>query len=340
MVDGAKTEENQTKEIELRELIDKVGSYIIIGFIFQTALFKVSLIWLNFLPITIVSPFYITHLYSLYVCMRLTAIKQSESPRYTIAQIYSDLSQKMSYNYLYNQFFPTQEDSGGRLLPVSFCEQALKYLFAMVLLYHIPETLTILAAYIIICLNNGKTHADGLINAPMLVLSSLFGLLLQSISPVTMLLLTMLSVTYATILFTPDNPAKDPAQPFTERISIALEQAIEEYKTLKGSELLIFTLCVATLASPLICYIPFISSVGFAAISHSALFIQAFITNIILGSQLKLFFSKEDDDSASQIPSLEEFTAEYASKLYAQVGPIFANACVPPYLFNLFHPSI
>jgi len=327
MMDEANGRSPEQHNNEIVFLLDKLFFYFIIGLVFQAVLFKTSQIWLSFLPFNSISYFTTNYLYSLYLCLNLPTIRSQSSTPSTIPSIYSDLSQKISFDYAYSLFSSNKPAKADKLFNSSFSAQALKYLFAIVLLYNIPQVLGILVCYTILCLDYGKNHADGLLNLPIIITSSLFGILIPIHGPLSNIVMMALSAVFCLQTFKPSlNSNETPPQTLSEQIAGSLQALKDRYETTNGIEL--FTLCTLSLAltSPYLAYLPLLSPISSLLLSPRLILAQSFIINIYLGYQLELFFSKCVAESPEKIPSPEKIVNHYAKQLYPYLSPLVSNA--------------
>lgn len=234
-------------------LLDKIGFYFVIGFIFQAIIFKTSQIWLGLFLGVQANYWLVTFPYSAYICLMLPKIRSKPSQRSSIWQLGKHLSDSLSFEKLFESLFVYPMFQNESLSSKSYSAQALKYVLALLLLYHIPEVIALLLCYTVLCLDYGKTHTEGLLNIPLILISSLYAVMIPIQGSMAMVgkmaLLTLLSMQIFRPLVPPNSKSHIDLNDY---LALVVQEAHDTYQQLKGSQILLFGVVITILLIPAI----------------------------------------------------------------------------------------
>ncbi|MEC7030130.1 MAG: hypothetical protein VXW87_00465 [Pseudomonadota bacterium] len=239
------------KNTSALHFLDKIGFYFVIGFIFQAIIFKTSQIWLGLFLSVQANYWLITFPYSTYTCLMLPKIRSKPSQRSSIWQIGKHLADSLSFEKLLESLFVYPVLQNNSLSSKSYSAQALKYVLALLLLYHIPEVIALLICYTILCLDYGKTHTDGLLNIPLILISSLYGVMIPLQSSIAMIGKMALLALLSMHIFRPIVP-KNSKNLFNLNgyLPLVTQQIDDTFQQLKGSQILLFGVMITILMIP------------------------------------------------------------------------------------------
>lgn len=300
---------------------DAILACVIYGAMFQIAAFSITKIWLMYIPIAAPFAFYYTYVLSLYAAhiapKLLTMDSKSEKLGDIVNYLFSLTAQV--YSYLTTNT-PTDQTAGFQS-----STQALKYLAAALAIYNIPAILGLIITYVIICLSHGREHAKLILNLPVFLLSTLYGLCISYMNTPLWFGLMATNVAILYVLAPNTQDTKDTCDDMLENLYVTAERSLKSLagKTIDPESSLedktLYTLIAIALVMPATAVIPYVSAIPCHLFSPSMLAIQSAISTLVLGSKIRMFMPALSNETTPPIPA-EEFD------IVTQAGKQFVSA--------------